>query len=284
MNIDIDRYAVFGNPVAHSKSPQIHHLFARQTKQAVDYTAQYVDIGRFDQAAQAFFASHGKGMNITVPFKQDAWKFADTHSKRARLAGAVNTLSRQDDGSVSGDTTDGIGLVRDLIQNHRIILKAKKILIIGAGGAVRGVLEAILEQQPHSLLVANRTRHKAISLVNDFSCLNNIEPGSIRGCALDELDNLSFDIVINGTSASLHGELPPLPDTLFNPAACSYEMMYSAKPTPFMQWSAQHGATDIFDGLGMLVEQAAESFFIWRKVRPKTSPVINIIRESLIHG
>ncbi len=283
MNTDIDRYAVFGNPVAHSKSPQIHHLFARQTEQPIDYTAQYVDIGEFDRTARVFFANQGRGMNVTVPFKRDAWKFADTHSKRARLAGAVNTLSLQGDGSVSGDTTDGIGLVRDLVQNHRIALKEKTILIIGAGGAVRGVLEAILEQQPCSLLIANRTRHKAITLANDFSSLNNIATDRIRGCDLSELDHLSFDIVINGTSASLHGELPPLPDSLFNPLACSYDMMYSATPTLFMQWSAQHGATDIFDGLGMLVEQAAESFFIWRNVRPQTAPVIKIIRESLIH-
>ena len=183
----------------------------------------------------------------------------------------------QQDGSLYGDTTDGIGLVRDLVQNHNIHIKGKDILIIGAGGAVRGVLEAILEQQPTSLLIANRTKQKALQLAKDFSDL-----GYVKGCGLDEIKNASFDIVINGTSASLKGDLPPLPDTIFRKNSCSYDMMYSAQATPFMQWSTDNGAGKVFDGLGMLVEQAAESFYIWRNAKPETKPVIQHIRNLLI--
>lgn len=273
---DMDRYAVFGNPIAHSRSPQIHTLFARQTGQAIQYTAELVEIGQFGKAANNFFDNNGKGMNITVPFKEDAWQFADTHSKRALRAGAVNTLALQNNGKIFGDTTDGTGLVRDLINNHAITVQNKKILLLGAGGAVRGVLEPLLEQQPEQLLIANRTKQKAIALMSDFADL-----GNIQGCGLDEINQQQFDIVINGTSASLQGDLPPLPDNLFTPGACCYDMMYAAMPTPFMEWSQQHGAAQILDGLGMLVEQAAESFFIWRNVMPETQSVISTIRQSL---
>ena len=212
-----------------------------------------------------------------MPFKEDAWLCATQRSDRAQRAGAVNTLMLQQDGSLFGDTTDGIGLVRDLIQNHNIQIKNKAILLIGAGGAVRGVLEALLEQRPSSLLITNRTKQKAVQLANDFSDL-----GQINGCGLDEINEMSFDIVINGTSASLQGDLPPLPETIFNTDACSYDMMYAADATPFMQWSTNNGATKVFDGLGMLVEQAAESFYIWRSVKPETKSVIQNIREQLI--
>jgi len=223
-----------------------------------------------------FFQHHGRGLNITVPFKEEAWAYAAQRSDRAQRAGAVNTLKLLPDGQVYGDTTDGVGLVRDLMQNHGIPIKDRSILIIGAGGAVRGVLEALLEQQPASLLISNRTKHKAVLLANDFSDL-----GHIDGCGLDELNQSSFDIVINGTSASLQGELPPLPDSIFNQGACSYDMMYAAQPTAFMQWSRDNGAQQVFDGLGMLVEQAAESFYLWRGVRPQTAPVIEYIRNLL---
>jgi len=283
---DIDRYAVFGNPVKHSKSPQIHSLFARQTQQSLLYTAELAEIGQFEAAVKKFIEDNGKGLNVTVPFKQDAWSIATAHSERARRAGAVNTLMLQQDGSLYGDTTDGVGLVRDLMQNHQVQIKDKKILIVGAGGAVRGVLEAILEQQPASLLITNRTKQKAIQLAEDFSDL-----GNITGCGLNELadeinahvvDHEGFDIIINGTSASLKGDLPPLPESIFGDNSCSYDMMYAAQATPFMQWSRDMGATTVLDGLGMLVEQAAESFYIWRKVRPETKEVIETIRELLI--
>lgn len=277
MSDAIDRYAVFGNPVAHSKSPQIHKLFAEQTNQSLIYTAELVEIGKFAEAVDAFISNNGKGLNVTVPFKEDAWSYASTHSGRASRAAAVNTLVVQPDGTVHGDTTDGIGLVRDLTQNHNIRLIDKNILIIGAGGAVRGVLEAVLQQQPKSLLITNRTRQKALQLADDFSDL-----GNIHGCGLDELNDAGFDIVINGTSASLQGKLPPLSPTIFRADSCSYDMMYSAQPTPFMQWSTDNGAGKVFDGLGMLVEQAAESFYLWRGVRPQTTPVIEQIRKLLV--
>ena len=279
MTQNIDRYAVFGNPIKHSKSPQIHTLFAEQTKQSLMYTAELVEIGQFNQAIKDFIQNNGKGLNVTVPFKEDAWSCATQHSDRAQRAGAVNTLIVKPEGELFGDTTDGIGLVRDLTQNHNIQLNDKDILVIGAGGAVRGVLEALLEQQPSSLLIANRTRQKALQLAKDFSDL-----GNIKGCGLDEIKNASFDIVINGTSASLQGELPPLPDSLFRKNSCSYDMMYAAQATPFMQWSTKNGAAKVYDGLGMLVEQAAESFYIWRNVRPETKPVIQNIRDQLINA
>ncbi len=277
MTQNIDRYAVFGNPIKHSKSPQIHKLFAEQTKQSLIYTAELVEIGQFNQAIKDFIKNNGKGLNVTVPFKEDAWSCATQRSDRAQRAGAVNTLIVKPEGELFGDTTDGIGLVRDLTQNHNIQLNDKDILIIGAGGAVRGVLEAILAQQPTSLLITNRTKQKALQLAKDFSDL-----GQINGCGLDEINETSFDIVINGTSASLQGELPPLPDSLFRKNSCSYDMMYAADATPFMQWSTNNGATKVFDGLGMLVEQAAESFYIWRGVKAETKPVIQNIRDQLM--
>ncbi len=277
MTKEIDRYAVFGNPVKHSKSPQIHTLFAAQTRQPIVYTAQQVAIGDFDNAVADFINNNGKGLNITVPFKEDAWQRANQRSERAQRAGAVNTLMLLDDGSLYGDTTDGVGLVRDLTSNHNITIKDKNVLLIGAGGAVRGVLEAILQQQPAALLIANRTKNKAVQLAEDFSDL-----GNVRGCGLDEIDNAHFDIVINGTSASLQDKLPPLPATIFKDGSCSYDMMYAAQATPFMQWSADNGAALVLDGLGMLVEQAAESFYIWRGVKPDTAPVIKHIRDLLL--
>jgi shikimate dehydrogenase len=280
MTPDIDHYAVFGNPIAHSKSPQIHTLFAQQTKQSLTYTAELAEIGQFEPAVRNFINNNGKGLNITVPFKEDAWKIASERSERAQRAGAVNTLSLLPDGNLYGDTTDGVGLVRDLIQNHNITLTGKDILVIGAGGAVRGVLESILEQKPKSLLITNRTADKAVRLADDFS-----DMGNIRGCGLDDTGSIyshgDFDIVINGTSASLQGDLPALPESIFKKNSCSYDMMYAKQETPFMQWSASCGAENIFDGLGMLVEQAAESFYLWRKARPETAPVIEQIRQLL---
>lgn len=280
MTTQIDHYAVFGNPVSHSKSPQIHTLFARQTEQSLIYTAELAEIGAFDQAVKTFISNNGKGLNITVPFKEDAWKTATRRSQRAQRAGAVNTLILQTDGSLFGDTTDGTGLVRDLVDNHDIQLTGKDILLIGAGGAVRGVLESILEQKPASLLITNRTADKAIRLADDFSDL-----GNIKGCGLNDTESTfshsNFDIVINGTSASLKGDLPALPDSIFRENSCSYDMMYSAVATPFMRWSIDNGAKNAFDGLGMLVEQAAESFYLWRKVKPETKQVIKYIRKLL---
>jgi len=274
-NTNIDRYAVIGNPISHSKSPSIHAEFAKQTNETISYTAELVEIGEVKSFIERFSQNNGKGLNVTVPFKQDAFQLATKLSDRAQRAGAVNTLQLEGD-TVFGDTTDGIGLLNDLTKNHQQILKNKNILIVGAGGAVRGVLEPLLLEAPSRLVIANRTVEKADQLAHDFSSF-----GNISACGFNDLSNKKFDIIINGTSASLSGDLPPLPDNIFTENACAYDMMYAAEPTPFMQWATQQGATHCYDGLGMLVEQAAESFYIWRKKRPETQGVINKLRKEL---
>jgi shikimate dehydrogenase len=270
----IDRYAVFGNPIEHSKSPFIHSRFAEQTGQQLEYTAQRVDAGDFAQAVARFAGNNGKGLNITVPFKQDAWQLATERSARAERAGAVNTLVINGPGDYYGDNTDGVGLVRDLRNNHGVKLEDRRVLVIGAGGAVRGVIEPLLDSKPALLMIANRTREKALQLAEDFSDL-----GSIRGCGLDEFGADAYDIIINGTSASLSGELPALPATLVTAHTFCYDMMYSTEPTPFIRWAQQHGARQAVDGKGMLVEQAAESFRIWRGCEPDTGPVIEALEK-----
>lgn len=272
-----DKYAVFGNPIEHSKSPQIHRQFAEQTGQDLSYSKQLVAEDGFEAAADAFFAEGGKGLNITVPFKQDAYSYAARTTPRARRAGAVNTLSLEADGTVLGDTTDGVGLVSDIVDNLGWQVRHKKVLILGAGGAVRGVLEPLLEQQPQHIVIANRTVDKALQLAKGFA-----EFGYLLGCGFDMLGEQQFDLIINGTSAGLQGELPPLPDSLVDSsgATACYDMLYGAEPTPFMQWAEQRGAL-VSDGLGMLVGQAAESFALWRDVRPQTAPVIANLRAQL---
>ncbi len=270
-----DKYAVFGNPIAHSKSPLIHQAFAEQTGQALQYDRQLVEPGCFEQAADAFFSSGGMGLNVTVPFKQDAYSYAAKLSQRARRAGAVNTLIREND-VVRGDTTDGIGLVRDITENLNWPIAGKRLLILGAGGAVRGVLEPLLAEQPQHIVIANRTVDKALQLAKGFA-----EMGYLCGCGLDMLQGQQFDLVINGTSASLGSELPPLPDDLIAAGGAAYDMVYGAEPTVFMRWASQHRVERVADGLGMLVEQAAESFLLWRGIRPDTAPVIAAIRQQL---
>lgn len=272
----MDKYAVFGNPIKHSKSPQIHTAFAKQTNQDLTYRYHQVDIGKFADAARSFFDNGGKGLNITVPFKLDAYDFADEVSDRARLAGAVNTLALMNDGSIYGDNTDGVGLVRDICDNLAWEITDKRVLLLGAGGAIRGVLDPLIRQKPSHLLIANRTVEKAQKLAADFSSL-----GDVRACSFDALHGNHFDLIINGTSASLSGELPPLPSHALTDEGCCYDMMYAADPTPFMRWGAEHAAWAVADGLGMLVEQAAESFCIWRGLRPQTRPVIDMIRTML---
>ncbi len=273
-----DQYAVFGNPIAHSKSPAIHALFAEQTGQQMQYRAILAPIDGFEQAVREFAAAGGKGINITVPFKQAAFELASRLSPRAERAGAVNTFVIHDSDEYFGDNTDGIGLARDLIRNHGLSLSGKRILLLGAGGAVRGVLEALLGNRPQQLTIANRTVEKALQLADDFTDL-----GNINGLGFDDLAAMQFDLIINGTSASLKGEMPPVPASVIQPHTFCYDMMYAAEPTVFMQWAAENGAVanNITDGLGMLVEQAAESFKLWRGVEPKTQPVIDVIRASL---
>jgi shikimate dehydrogenase len=264
-----------GNPVAHSQSPAIHTLFAKQTAQDIRYDAILVENTAFVPAVETFQQQGGRGLNITVPFKQEAWSLATQRSARAELAGAVNTLSFSD-GQILGDNTDGAGLVRDL-QRHLVTgLKGKKILILGAGGAVRGVLSPLLEQQPECIFIANRTASKAEHLAELFSSY-----GNISGMGFDRLPHEPFDLIINGTAASLHGDVPAIPPATIDNHTCVYDMMYAALPTAFMQWAHEAGAGLCLDGLGMLVEQAAESFYIWRKVRPDTLPIIENIRVQM---
>jgi len=271
-----DHYAVMGNPIAHSKSPQIHKQFAEQTEQELVYDKLKVETADFASAVASFYNKNGKGLNITVPLKEEAFQLASTLTERARRAGAVNTLILNAENNYTGDNTDGIGLVRDLTENHNTELKNKDILILGAGGAVRGILEPFIQQQPKRLVIANRTLSRAQKLADDFSDITNIEVFEFA-----QLTGQQFDIVINGTSASLSGELPPLPENLLKDNSTTYDMMYGKDDTPFMTWSKDNKATKVIDGLGMLVEQAAESFYCWRKVRPETQTVIKAIRDSL---
>lgn len=271
-----DRYAVFGNPIAHSKSPQIHTRFAEQTAQVLTYSAEHIEENDFEAEVERFLQGDGKGLNITVPFKERAWALAQWRSDRAELAGAVNTLYRLDDGRIAGDNTDGIGLVRDLADNNGVSLSGARILVLGAGGAVRGVLQPLLAAGVASVLVANRTLARAQTLAELFA-----DYGRVQACGFDQVPAEAFDLIINGTSASLQGELPPVPAATVGAQTTCYDMMYGAEPTPFCRWADELGAAQVIDGLGMLVEQAAESFRIWRGVRPDTTPVMHALREAL---
>ena len=275
----IDQYAVFGNPISQSKSPIIHQHFAAATGQELEYRAQLVNIDGFEAAADAFFKSDGsesigRGLNITTPFKDDAYAYANTLSSRARKAGAVNTLALKDDGTIFGDTTDGVGLVRDITENLGWAIMGKKVLVLGAGGAVRGILEPLLALNPDSLTIANRTASKAESLAKGFASLGNIKGSGLEGL------NQSFDLIINGTSASLTKQAINLPSEIIAQNSCAYDMAYGSQPSPFMQWAEDLGAQTA-DGLGMLVGQAAESFRIWRGVLPETGDLIAKLRADL---
>jgi shikimate dehydrogenase len=270
-----DRYAVIGNPIEHSKSPQIHRAFASQTGQDITYERLLGDLEEFEADVRDFFASGGRGMNVTVPFKERAFQLADALSERAQSAGAVNTLLPLADGGIRGDNTDGVGLVRDLGCNHRFNFQGSRILLLGAGGASRGVLRPLLAEAPQLLLIANRTASKAVALAAEMALL-----GPVEGCGLNQLEGHQFDLIINGTAAGLTGEVPPLPGDCLAAGGWSYDMMYGSEPTAFVRWGAEHGAAKALDGLGMLVEQAAESFYLWRGVRPETESVIAMLRAG----
>lgn len=278
MSLSEARYAVLGNPIAHSKSPLIHSLFASQTGEALSYTAIEAPLNSFAETVDLFRDDGGRGCNVTTPFKGEAWTMAQERSPFADRAGAVNTLMFRDDGSVYGANTDGVGLLHDLKVNNHLSLTGKRVLLLGAGGAVRGVLEPVLAEQPELVFIANRTASKASQLADDFSGAGNTDGGGfddIQGC---------FDLIINGTTASLQGGVPPLPETCVADDSCCYDMMYGAEPTPFLEWGEQRAVATLLDGLGMLVEQAAESFYIWRGVRPETQPVLAVLREQLGNG
>ena len=271
----MDRYVVFGNPIAHSKSPVLHRLFAEQTGQAMHYDTLLAPLDDFAGCATEFFLQ-GRGANVTVPFKEDAYRLADQLTARAQRAGAVNTLSKLADGSLLGDNTDGAGLVRDLTVNAGFSLKGKRILVLGAGGAVRGALEPLLAEGPASVTIANRTVEKAELLAELFSDL-----GPVAASGFDWLKE-PVDLIINATSASLSGELPPIASSLIEPGkTLCYDMMYGKEPTPFCVWASGHGAGQVMDGLGMLAEQAAEAFYLWRGVRPDTAPALAELRRLL---
>ena len=270
-----DHYAVFGDPIKHSKSPRIHKIFAEQTGQALEYKAQEVPAEQFSEAVAAFFAKGGKGLNCTIPLKELAWAYADVKTERAGMAKAVNTLALQPDGFLLGDNTDGIGLVTDLISNHGVTLAGSRILILGAGGASRGIIAPLLEQSVQALVIANRTLDKAVNLAAEFQ-----HQGGITGCGFSDLKNQLFDLIINATSTSLSGQLPPLPEALLAKNGVCYDLAYSNGPTVFVKWGQENQALKSLDGLGMLVEQAAEAFFIWRGIRPKTRPVIELLNAE----
>lgn len=268
----VKRYAVMGNPIAHSRSPQIHAAFAAQTGIRLTYERILVDLGGFAQAVGNFRAAGGDGLNVTVPFKQDAFRLAERLSARAQRAGAVNTLVFGADG-VLGDNTDGAGLVHDLTHNLACEIHARSVLLLGAGGAARGVLGPLLDAAPQRLWVANRTLDKAADLVGAFGA------ASLRAVPFAATAGEAFDIVINATAASLAHAAPPLPAGCFAAEGLAYDMMYG-EDTPFMQLARAQGVRRVYDGLGMLVEQAAEAFLLWHGVRPATAEIRAALRSS----
>ena len=274
----MDRYAVIGNPIAHSKSPRIHAAFAAQTGQPVHYEALLAPLDGFIQTVTDFRAAGGRGLNVTVPFKLEAHALADELSPRAEAAGAVNTL-RFEDGGVFGDNTDGAGLVRDLQHNLGCPLAGARVLLLGAGGAARGVVQPLLATAPASLTIANRTVSRADELAHRFGT----ETGApaVDACGFTALAGRQFDVVINATAASLADQAPDLPSGLYANDALAYDMMYGRGDTPFLTAARLDGAAHFADGLGMLVEQAAESFLLWRGVRPATAPVLAMLRTEL---
>ncbi len=276
--MSVARYAVFGDPVAHSWSPQIHAAFAAQTGSALRYEAVRVSPDKFAETVRAFFQGGGAGLNITLPHKQAAFALAQVPGPAAAAAAAANTLWCEADGLIHCDNTDGRGLVRDLMENHGVTLADRSILLLGAGGAARSVLGALLATGVARLHVANRTVARAeemLQLVPDHA--------GVTAGGLEHLPALPpFDVVISALSAGLHGALPTLPDHILTADACCYDMIYAAAPTAFQAWARAAGAAQALDGLGMLVEQAAESFLIWRGQRPDTAPVIRQLRAALV--
>ncbi|MBK1733981.1 shikimate dehydrogenase [Halorhodospira abdelmalekii] len=267
-----DCYAVIGNPIEHSKSPEIHRRFAAATGEAMTYRRLWAPHEHFRAVAEAFCCGGGHGLNVTVPFKEEAYAFADRLSERAAAAGAVNTLRFDSDGQRFGDNTDGVGLLRDLQDNLGITIAGRRVLVLGAGGAARGVLPALLAADPAALFLANRTAARAEALAERF--------GTLHPCPLSAIPERGFELIVNTTAAGLQGENLELPDDVLAPGGTAYDLVYADTETPFIRWARTHGATTTSDGLGMLVEQAAEAFFVWRGVRPPTAPVIAALRRG----
>ena len=275
--MNIDRYGVVGHPVAHSWSPFIHALFARDTGQAMSYRLFDFAPVEFEQRVREFFADGGRGLNITTPHKVAAAALATRVTTRAGQAGAVNTLAAQRDGTLLGDNTDGAGLIRDLCDNLGAVVTRRRVLIIGAGGATRGVLAPLLTLEPAKLVVTNRTAERAVSMASAFS-----ELGPVTGSGFDTLDGAPFDLVINATSASLSGEHPQVPSTVVGTETVCYDMAYGKTATAFMRWAEAAGCGQAYQGWGMLVEQAAESFRVWRGIKPATATVMAALKERAL--
>lgn len=269
----VDRYAVVGNPIAHSKSPAIHGMFAQHTGEPIEYAKVLIEKGHFEKDVAAFFAGGGKGLNVTVPFKGEAYRYADQLTERGRLAGAINTLALQADGSILGDNTDGAGFIKDLNRlGWRIC--GGSVLILGAGGAAMGLLHPLLLAGPTRVVIANRTASKAQHLA-----ATHAEFGNVSGCGYEGVGAAPFDLVINATASSLQGELPAVSASILASHSCVYDLMYADQPTVFLRWAKQQGAAEVADGLGMLVGQAAEAFRVWRNVSPPMQPILKALRN-----
>jgi shikimate dehydrogenase len=271
-----DRYAVIGYPVKHSFSPFIHGLFAKQTKQSLTYRLQEVAPENLEEDVVKFFIDHGKGLNVTLPHKQAVMALCKFRTPRAEIAGAVNTIAVQENGELLGDNTDGVGLITDLLKNLQLVLKDSRILLVGAGGAARGVMGPLLEQAPNLLHIANRDATKADALVTEFGRL-----GQMSASGFDNIGDEPFDLIINATAASLQGAIPPIPLSAIGSHSVCYDMAYGKEDTPFVRWAHEHGAARAELGWGMLVEQAAESFHLWRGVRPDTASVLTAVRSPI---
>lgn len=271
MNSRVDRYAVVGNPIAHSRSPEIHRLFAKETRQAISYERLEAPLNGFEEFALGLRDAGYLGLNVTIPFKLDAAKLADELLPRARLAGAVNTLKFDGD-TIIGDNTDGIGFVRDVQHRLKFQIRDASVLILGAGGGVRGLIGALLEERPRWIAVANRTHGRAEELADEFG---------VEAIRFDEIPAEHFDLVINGTASSLNQDAPKIDPEAFDDCTLAYDLVYANAPTPFMRLAQQGGAQHVSDGLGMLIEQAAESFALWRGVRPHCAPVYRELRRTL---
>jgi shikimate dehydrogenase len=273
----MDQYGVVGHPVAHSWSPFIHGLFSRETGQAMTYRLYDFLPQEFPQRVREFFKEGGRGLNITLPHKIAAVDIADELTARAAHAAAVNTLAARGDGTILGDNTDGTGLVRDLCDNQSVVITHRRILIIGAGGAARGVLAPLLALSPTEIVIANRTAERAETLAKAFEKL-----GATRGVGFRYISGGVFDVIVNATSASLSGDIPAVPTSVVGPETVCYDMAYGKTDTPFLRWALKLGCLRALQGWGMLVEQAAESFRIWRGVRPATAPVLAALKERVM--
>jgi shikimate dehydrogenase len=273
MNTASDQYGVFGHPIGHTLSPFIHAMFARETGQQMTYRPFDVPPEAFADRARDFFSQGGRGLNVTLPHKIVAVEAAHDLTARATHAGAVNTLVLQGN-RLLGDNTDGAGLVQDLCRNQNVPVGKRRLLILGAGGATRGVLAPLLEQGPEIVVIANRNAERAQGLAGEFG-----ELGTTHGVGFDEIAGEPFDVVINATSASLSGEMPPLAQSVVGPQTVCYDLAYGKAATPFVRWAQAAGAARALQGIGMLVEQAAESFFLWRGVRPPTAHVLTVLKE-----